>query len=206
MSIFKDRKHAGKLLAEKLTKYKDKDAVVLGIPRGGVIVAKEIADALNLPLNIVVVKKIGSPFNKEYAIGAVDMDGNVYLGEHARMEASEDYIKEEAKRKMEEIRQRVIKYGGKELPDVKGKICIVVDDGIATGLTAKAAAGYLRRHHASRLVLAVPVAPPDSLKELEKEFDEVVCLLAPQDFMAVSQFYLSFPQLDDEDVIEMLRD
>ncbi len=205
--VFLDRKDAGIKLAEKLKKYKgSKDVVVIGVPRGGVEVAKEIARALDLPLGVVVVKKLGHPFNPEYGIGAVDADGEVYLSETAHFEADESYIKKEASRLKEEINTRMKKYGvGKPEKLIKNKTCIVVDDGVATGLTIIAAAKYLRRHGAKVLILAVPVAPPDTLKKLETEFDEIMCLLVPETFLAVSQFYDRFPQLNDDEVVELLK-
>ncbi len=205
--VFKDRKDAGLKLAEKLKRYKSRsNVVVVGITRGGVEVAKEVAELLDLPLTAVVVKKLGHPLNPEYGIGAVDADGAVYLSRSAKYEASEDYLNKEVSRLKEEIKNKLEKYGLNDIEHViKDRVCIVVDDGIATGLTTMAAAEYLRRHHARKLVLAVPVAPPDSLKKLEKKFDEIVCLLTPQEFMAVSQFYVRFPQLDDEDVSRILQ-
>jgi predicted phosphoribosyltransferase len=205
--VFKDRRDAGAKLVEKLEEYKGrKDAVVVGIPRGGVEIAREISDILSIPMVVVVVKKLGLPFNPEYGIGAVDADGEVYLSETARYEADKRYIEKEASRLKSEIKERLEKYGIKDIDQqIKNRVCIVVDDGIATGLTTMAAARYLKRHGAKTLILAVPVAPPDGIKKLEKEFDRIVYLLTPETFFAVSQFYDRFPQLSDDEVIELLK-
>ncbi len=210
MVIFKDRAEAGRMLAEKLSEYKGReDAVVCGITRGGVVVAAEVARILSLPLLPVVMKKIGAPFNKEFAIGSVDADGNVYLSDEAMMITSSNYIEEEAERLRDEIKEKLEYYGVKgEVVErmAKGKVCIVVDDGVATGLTTVGASNYLKRKGAKKVVLAVPVAPAESADKLKEHFDEVVVVHAPQQFYAVSQFYRNFEQVSDEEVRRILEE
>jgi len=207
--IFHDRRHAGRLLAEKLMKYKDRaDVLLVAVLRGGLEVAKEMSSMLNLEVVPLIVKKLGSPFNPEYGIGAIDMDGELYLSEIAKREAEEDYINEKSLRLKEEIKQMLDKYGlDKNTIEkkIKNKNCIVVDDGLATGLTMIASAKYLKRHLARSAILAVPLAPPDSLARIKKFFDEVICLYAPKNFIAVSQFYEKFPQLSDDDVLALMK-
>ncbi len=207
--IFKDREHAGKLLVGKLAGYKNKDdSVVCGITRGGVVVAKVMAEELCLPLIPVVMKKIGAPFNKEFAIGSIDPDGNVYLSDEALMIVPEEYIRQEAERLKEEIKARLEYYGisDKDVEKiVKDKVCIVVDDGVATGLTTIGSAAYLRRKGAKKVVLAVPVIPADKVDKMREHFDDVIFVQAPVEFYAVGQFYMNFEQVSDDEVKSILK-
>lgn len=204
--MWTDRVEAGRELAEKLVGrgYAERDdVIVLGVPRGGVEVAREVADRLGAPLDVVVVRKIGAPGNSEYAAGAVDPDGNVYPNTDAGYSAA--YLESAARPEHEEAQRRVALYRSGRLPlELKGRTVIVTDDGIATGLTAIAALRWLRAREAEHTVLAVPVMPPDTLTRLAAECDEVVVLAAPAGFYAVGAYYAHFPQLTDAQVTALL--
>ena len=189
--MFRDRADAGRQLAAKLTRFRGSPgAVVYGVPRGGVVVAAEVARILGLPLDIVVVRKIGAPANPEYAVGAIDQDGNVMRNPEARV--SSDYLEREAPMVRAEIERRIAAYrrGRPEVP-VRGKTAIVVDDGIATGLTARAAVEFLRSHGAACVVLAVPVIARASADEIGRVVDDLAAVETPTSFYAVGQFYES---------------
>jgi putative phosphoribosyl transferase len=207
--IYKDRKDAGKRLAEKLTHYRDKtDVIVLGLPRGGVTVAREIAGALNCPLDILIVRKIGFPGRPELAAGAVSETGTVVFNEDivSVYGVSREYLERETARQKEEIARRIDLYrGGKGMPSLAGKTVILVDDGVATGATIKAAISTLTEERIARLVVALPVASQDAEQEIATMVDELICLQAPAGFMAVSNYYHDFTQVEDEDVLAMLR-
>lgn len=204
--MWRDRTHAGDDLAQELVDrgYERRaDAIVLGVPRGGVEVARRVADRLELPLDLVVVRKIGAPGAPEYAAGAVDPDGRVYANANAG--ASEEWLRRAGVAEHAEVLRRMDAYRcGRPAPDLKGKTVLVVDDGIATGLTAQAALRWLRGQGAGRLVIAAPVMPPDTVARLEREADEVIALDVPAGFSAVGQFFESFPQLSDSDVTRLL--
>jgi len=206
--MYEDRKDAAEKLIPALEKYKGaKDAVILAIPRGALEIGEVLREKLNLPLDIVVTKKIGAPGNEEFAIGVVDPDGNFTYNQEvaATYSIPLSYIKEEAERLKHVIKRRYEDYRGSPTPpDLKGKICIVVDDGIATGHTTEAAVKYLRHQKANKIVLAVPVSAVDSAARLEKEVDEFICLERPLDFYAVGQFYADFPQVSDEEAKKIL--
>ncbi len=205
---FSDRSEAGRRLAQRLLKYKGKDAVVLAIPRGGVVVAVEVADAIDAPLDVVIPRKIGAPENPELAIGAVGPGGEVVINEAVRSELGvpDSYIAAEVQRQLAEIDRRERLYLGGRLPTpIDGKIAILVDDGLATGYTAIAAARSVRGKNPQKIVLAVPVAPPDTCERLSKEVDEIICLETPELFFAVGQFYADFAQVSDTEVVEILR-
>ena len=205
--LFNDRFEAGRLLAQALQSYKDDiDTIVIALPRGGVPVAYEIAKELHLPLDIFFVKKIPSPYNEEAAIGAVSENSMEYLNERAVMmlNISRPYIDEQVAKIMQTINQKRALYDHPRL-DVKGKRVILVDDGVATGASIYLAAKALKKEGAKEVVIAVPVAAPDSLALLKEAADRVVVLSAPVDFMAVGQFYRDFHQLSDDEVRELLR-
>jgi len=207
--MFYDRYEAGQKLASALKNYKSKnDVIILAIPRGGVVVGFEVTKALGVPLDIVVARKIGAPGNAEFAIGAVSEKGDIILNEESISEyqISRDYIKKEAKNQRQEVKRRLAEYrGGKEPANLKDKIVIIVDDGIATGASIKAAISSVKADAPKKVILAVPVAPPDTIEELKKEVNKVVCLEAPETFFAVGQFYQIFDQTSDEEVKEILK-
>ncbi len=204
--IFKDRHDAGKQLSKKLGKYKSKkDVIVLGIPRGGVEVAFNVAKTLKVPLNIVVTKKIGHPSEPEFAIGAVS-PGNYIVNESYVKEAGEEYIKQTVREMDREIKRRYREYTKGEMPELKGKTVIVVDDGLATGYTMLAAIKYVKSKNPKKLIVAVPVAAQDSFERVREIADEVIYLHIPTFFGAVGSFYKSFMQLEDEEVKFYLKE
>ena len=202
--MFEDRKDAGRKVAALLGAYAGApETVVLGIPRGGVVVAAEVARELRLPLDIVLAAKVGAPGNPEFAVGALTADGELLANPQAGFSPEQlDGLAADARAKIE----RQLKSLRGELPtaEIKGRTVIVVDDGLATGLTASAAIRYLRRQGAARIVLAVPVAARDSAERLSGEADELLSADTPQDFFAVGQFYRSFGQTDDSEVRGLL--
>lgn len=201
--MFENRLDAASKLAEKLSRYKNTDAVVLAIPRGGVAIGKEIADKLNIPLEIILSKKIGHPRNPEFAIGSVSELGMVINDDI--MDISMDYIQNEAARLQLQLKEKYKLFMGDRKPtDLKNKIVILVDDGIATGNTILATINMIKKKFPKKLIVAVPVAPPDTTRKINKEVDEMICLLTPADFYAVGQFYADFSQVSDEEVIKML--
>lgn len=208
--LFKDQVSAGRLLAKELVKYKSQDAaIVLAIPRGGVATGYGLAKKLNLPLDVIVSRKIGAPDNPELAIGAVgETEGSLWLNKHlvSQLGVSRDYIDSEAKIQKLEIkrRERVYRKGKKPL-NLKNKVVILVDDGIATGATMIAAIREIRNNQPEKVVVAIPVAPPDTVEELKKEADEVIALQTPRLFFAVSQWYQNFKQYSDEEVIKLMQ-
>lgn len=208
MELYEDRRDAGDRLAEELKKVDVRDTVVLGIPRGGVVVAARIAERLDLPLDIIIPRKIGAPFNPEVAVGAVAQDGTVLLNRMVLdiYNISREDIDTAAREQIEEIKRRMIKYRGSDgYPDYKGKTILLVDDGIATGFTVKAAIESIKNIFTPRrIILAVPVAPPDTVETLAEEVDDVICPMVPDDFYAVGQFYRRFDQTGDEEVKELL--
>lgn len=206
MGLFADRVDAGKQLGAELSvrgyAVRD-DVVVLGVPRGGVEVAAEVARILGAPLDIVVVRKIGSPGNPEFAAGAVDPDGRVYDNPEARV--SPRYLEHEGEREHLEALRRIGAYrGSAPEPVLSGQVVIVVDDGVATGLTSLAAVRWLRSRGASHVVLAVPVIAPSVERELSGEVDELVALETPPGFYAVGAHYRRFGQLTDAQVKSLL--
>jgi putative phosphoribosyl transferase len=209
--MFSDRAEAGRRLAERLARFKAGHPLVLALPRGGVAVGFEIAQALAAPLDIVLVRKIGAPMQPELAIAAVAD------GERPEMAVNRDivealgipeaYLTEERDRQLEEIeRRRALYLAGRPRPAIKGKTAIVVDDGIATGATMRAALLAVRRAQPSRLVLAVPVAPASTIADLRRDVDEIECLEAPADFGAISLYYENFRQVTDSEVSAMLSE
>jgi len=206
--LFRDREDAARRLAEQLAQYRGQHPLVLAIPRGAVPMAKIIAAALDGDVDVVLVRKLRAPANPEFAIGAVDESGWTYLAEYAEHVAgSSQYIESEKAAQLKVMRERRASYTPIRPPlDPAGRIVIVVDDGLATGSTMIAALHALRAKSPQKLICAVPVAPPDTLAKVEPYADEMVCLTAPQQFYAVGQFYQSFPQVSDEDVVALLRE
>jgi predicted phosphoribosyltransferase len=206
--MFFDREDAGRKLARTLEGL-PADALILGIPRGGVVVARAVADAVHRPLDVLVVRKLGAPHNPELAIGAIGPNGVISLDEdvlRALQGVPPDYIEREASAQMAEIERRMRLYRGDEpYPEVRDRYCVVVDDGIATGSTARAALRWLHGAQARPVALAVPVAPERTVRELEKEADRVVVLHAPPTFVAVGQWYVRFDQVEDDEVVAALK-
>jgi len=205
--VFTDRSEAGRKLAERLMEYKGQEAVVLAIPRGGVVVANEVARGLGCPLDLIIPRKIGAPGNPELAIGAVAGEGRVMLNAQLKevLRVSDEYVEEEVQRQLREIDRRRKRYLGDRPPvNLTDKTVILIDDGLATGYTALAAVNAVREEKPRKIVLAVPVAPRDTYERLSGEVDALVCLSIPDFFYAVGQFYLDFSQTTDEEVIEIL--
>ncbi len=205
--MFTDRSEAGRKLAERLMEYKGQEAVVLAIPRGGVVVANEVARGLGCPLDLIIPRKIGAPGNPELAIGAVAGEGRVMLNAQLKevLRVSDEYVEEEVQRQLREIDRRRKRYLGDRPPvNLTDKTVILIDDGLATGYTALAAVNAVREEKPRKIVLAVPVAPRDTYERLSGEVDALVCLSIPDFFYAVGQFYLDFSQTTDEEVIEIL--
>lgn len=206
---FQDRAEAGRLLSKELKKIISSEAVVLGIPRGGVIIAKEIAQELSIEADIVLSRKIGAPFNLEFALGAVSEDGKVFINEEvlSQVHADSDYIKKEKEHQMQEIKRRIESYRKiKPKISLKKRTVIICDDGVATGTTMQAAIWSARQEGCARIIVALPVAPYDTLAKLAREADEVIVLRVPEFFAAVGQFYMDFPQVKDSEVIELLKE
>jgi len=208
--MYRDREDAGKHLAALLVAHREGSPVVLALPRGGVPVGYEVARSLRAPLDVVLVRKIGAPFQPELAVGAVvnGAHSQIVVNENVveSLQIPRSYVEEEAARQLEEIeRRRALYLAGHERIGVEGKTAIVVDDGIATGATVRAALRATRRANPARLVLAVPVAPAETVASLREEADEVVCPYTPEPFGAIGYFYADFAQLSDAEVVDLLR-
>ncbi len=206
---FKDRLDAGCQLAQKLLGYfKRPDVIVLGLARGGVIVAAEVARRLHVPLNVIVVRKIGAPGNPELAIGAIGESGEGVFNREliAYLGVSPDALQHEVAIQKKNLQARLALYRGiTKAPNLSGKVVILVDDGIATGASAHAAIQSVRSQSAKEIVLAVPVAAPQALSQLMPEVETVVCLYSPDAFEAVGEFYELFGQTTDEEIVALLR-
>ena len=205
--MFKDRLDAARQLSKALAKYHGQNPLVLAIPRGAVPMGAWMAQELNGQLDVVLVRKLRAPFDPEVAIGAVDETGLAYLSPYAAtLGLDPQYVKDEIKLQMKTIKARRKQYSLTRAPvEVKGRVVIVVDDGLATGATMMAALKATREKQPRHLVCAIPVASPDALAKVKPLADETVCLSAPKDFMAVAQFYRQFPQVDDEQVLVFLQ-
>jgi predicted phosphoribosyltransferase len=205
---FPNRIEAGRLLAEELEKYADRDdVIVLGLPRGGVPVANEVATRLRAPLDVFIVRKLGVPGFEELAAGAIASGGVRVLNEDVMraIPHADEAIEAVTARETTELQRREQIYReGRPAPELRDRIAILVDDGLATGATMRAAVKALRQRGAAKIVVAVPVGPPDTCRELEKEADEMMCLSTPEFFQAVGQYYEDFSQTTDEDVRELL--
>jgi putative phosphoribosyl transferase len=207
--MFRDRADAGRQLAEELKRrLGDEDVVVLGLPRGGVPVAFEVARELDAPLDVIVVRKLGVPYQPELGMGAIGEDGVRVLNDQvlAMARVGEDEVAAVERSERAELERRATRFrGDRPRTSLVGRSAVVVDDGIATGSTARAACQVARAHGAARVILAVPVAPRASLASLAEVADELVCLATPEQFFAVGQFYWNFSQTSDEEVVELLE-
>jgi len=194
------------VLAEALSKYKGKDVVVYGLPRGGVVTAKVVATALEAPLDLIITRKLGHPHQPEYAVGAIAEDGQVALNEREVAALSEDWLEHAKQEQLREAKRRRKVYLGDRAPlPVQGKIAILVDDGIATGYTMKAAIMAVRRMNPAKVIVAAPVAPPDAARRFAGLADEFIVPETPDGFYAIGQFYTVFDQVDDGEVIALLK-
>jgi len=204
---FDSRADAAERLAEALSHYRGKHPLVLAIPRGAVSMGRVLADRLGGELDVVLVRKLRAPFSPEFAVGSIDETGWAYISEYAASAgADEAYLELEKAAQLETLRKRRAQYTPARPPiDPKGRVAIVVDDGLATGSTMIAALHAARAKAPARLVCAVPVGAADSLERVRPYADEVVCLAAPDNFYAVGQFYRDFQQVEDEEVVALLR-
>jgi predicted phosphoribosyltransferase len=206
---FSNRTEAGRLLAEKLVNYAGRtDVIVLGLPRGGVPVAYEVAKRLGVPFDVFIVRKLGVPGFEELAVGAIASGGVRVLNEDVMraLPNAEETIESVTAKETAELERREQSYrDGRPAPELGDRIVILVDDGLATGATMRAAVKALRQRGAAKIVVAVPVGPPDTCRELEEQADETICLCTPEFFQAVGQYYEDFSQTSDEDVRELLN-
>lgn len=205
---YSDRIHAGKILAEILRERHIKDAVILALPRGGVPVANVIAEALNTPLDVLIVRKIGAPFNPEYGIGAMceDFEPLFNAGELLPFEDLEEEVKEIVQEEKAELKRRIQQYRrGRNLPEIKNKNVILVDDGLATGVSAAAAGKFLKSMGAKKIMLAVPVGPQSVSDLLRANIDEIICPYKPPEYHAIGSWYFNFNQISDAEVMDVLR-
>lgn len=205
---FKNRIDAGRKLAEKLKEYNSKDVVVYALPRGGVIVGAEIAKELHSPLDLIITRKIGHPNQSEYAIGAVAENGHSILNEEALSDVSKEYLDKEIEAQKEEAQRRRKVYLQDRKPiNCKGKTAILVDDGIATGLTIKAAVRELKLHyHPEKIIVAVPVAPEEVVEDSKSEGVEIIAADVPEEFAgAIGAYYEKFDPVEDEEVIKIMK-
>ena len=203
--MFEDRNDAGTQLAKKLTKFKEENVVVLAIPRGGLPVGAQVAKSLQAPLDVVLTKKIGYPTNKEYAIGAVSLESIVLTN---AMGIEKSYIDQETARIRKTLRERYNQYYKHQSPvNLKNKTIIIVDDGVATGNTLLATIELVYKQNPSKIVIAIPVAPASAIYKISntENVDEVICILIPDNFRAVGQFYKNFEQVTDQKAIQILE-
>jgi putative phosphoribosyl transferase len=205
---FPNRAEAGRVLAQRLEKYRgDDDVIVLGLPRGGVPVAYEVAHSLGVPLDVFIVRKLGVPGFEELAVGAIASGGVRVLNDEVvrALPNADEIIEAVTKRETAEIQRREQEYrNGRPVPELRDRTVILVDDGLATGATMRAAVKALRQRGATKIVVAVPVGPPETCREFEDVADEVVCASAPEYFQAVGQYYEDFSQTSDDEVRELL--
>ena len=202
--LFTDRYDAAMQLVPELKEFENENVVILAIPRGGVPIGYYIAKAYNWPLDLMLTKKIGHPYNHELAIGSVSLEGEVI---DPRFDINDAYIENEIPKLRALLQERYTLFMGNRKPsEIKNKTVIIVDDGIATGNTMLASIDVARHHQAKQIIVATPVSPPETIRKLKQKADRVICLYAPDSFMAVGQFYKKFEQVSDEEVIKILDD
>lgn len=205
--FFKDRSEAGEELATKLEKYQNQDVVVYALPRGGVVLGVEIAKKLHAPLDLVITRKIGHPLNPEYALCATSENAHMVCNEEEVAGIDKKWFEAEVQKERQEAKRRREAYfkGRKPIP-AKGKIAIIVDDGVATGLTMFTAILEIKHQETKKVVVAVPVAPKETADQIKSKVDEFVALEIPEVFLgAIGSYYQSFPQVSDEEVIKLMR-
>ena len=207
-ALYLNRIDAGRRLVKPLEKYRGQNAVVLALPRGGVVTAKTIAKELNLPLGIVVIRKIGHPVNSEYGIAAISENGEIVKNEEEVANVDQNWFQEESRNQLGEARRRRQKYWGNRKPiNIMGKTAIIIDDGLATGLTMIAAIKEVKSQDPGKIIVAVPVSPPDTADKIKAMVDEFIADSIPEPFFeAIGTYYEVFPQVTDEEVIELLKD
>lgn len=206
--VYSNRQAAGKLLAEKLRSIVGSDAIILSLPRGGAIVGAEVVKALNVEHDLVISRKIGSPYNPEVAIGALTQDGRLLKDDSVinALSVTKGYIESQTRLELKEIKRRLKEYKGeKKFPNVLNKTVVLVDDGLATGFTMGAAVEFVRTLKPSRIIIAIPVGSVEAIAKLKPKVDQVVCPLIPKNFWAVGQFYQEFLQVDDEEIKKLFR-
>ncbi len=203
---FENRVEAGRQLAEVLTKYEGRDVVVYALPRGGVVLGFEIAKRLGAPLDLVITRKIGYPGNEECAVCAVAEDGHMICDRSGASFLDQDWLRDQAEKEMQEAkRRRQVYLRGRQPLPVEGKVAIIVDDGVATGLTVLLAIMELKHGHPKKVVVAVPVSSRDAAEKIRADADELIALDVPSSFVAVGEYYEQFPQLRDEEVIRLME-
>ncbi len=203
--MIKDRIEAGKLLGKRLSALDIKEPIVLAIPRGGIIVGHEVAKVLNCKLDVVISKKITPPENPEYAIGAITYDGTIYEGEYWNKFTNYPNFDEELDRKKIEVKRRLEEYRGTADYNLKEKIIILVDDGIATGSTVFAILNWLNKQNVEKILLAIPVIPVSTHADIERKVSQIIALEIPIEFSAVGQFYKEFDQVSDQEVKKIIK-
>ena len=208
--IFQNRDEAGRKLAEALTEYTNKEnTLILGLGKGGIVIAKAVAQALFLPLDILLTRKIGAPINDEFPIGAITEHGTTYVDTRLirQLQISQDYLDSMVEQEHIEAQKQIALYRENlEASDFTGKRVIIVDDGLATGATAKVAIQAVRERKATEVVLAVPMAPVDAIPELKEAADRFICLHTPDPFYTVKQFYFDFPDIAEEEIVRLLKE
>ena len=207
--MFLNRSDAGEKIATSLYKFKDEDVIVLAIPRGGLEIAYDTIKKFNFKWDLIIPRKIGAPHNKEFAIGAVSVDGSYFTNEDyvKKLNISQDYIEKEVTEQIDEIKRRMKEYRGKDtFPEVKDKTVIIIDDGIATGFTILAVIKAVKKKLAKKIILAIPVGPRETIEEFKEIVDEVICLYIPDKFYAVGSYYVDFKQVEDVEVFKIIKE
>lgn len=205
---FRDRADAGKQLAKRLIIYKNTNSIILALPRGGVPVAFEIAKALHLPMSVIIARKIGAPGNPEFGIGAISENAVSVLDEKSinSLQITDEKLVQLIRHEAGELKRRIDMYrDGKSLPDVSGKNTILIDDGLATGVTAQAAIGALRKFGPQKIIFASPICSPDNIKKIKTMADKIICLHCDPALRAIGAYYKNFDQINDEEVLYYLH-